>query len=519
MNMRTLPKQHVSKVGTISQIRTHTKRQRSSSLIRFIFASMTILQFNDPATTNVVQALSVRAPVQRVVLVGGGHAHAQVLRALNKQSRPKNLQVTLIDAQTSASYSGMVPGCVSKLYKPEDTLLHLKPLCDWADIQFYHDEVVDVNLDERYVCLRHSKQRVPYDVVSVDIGSASRGLDETPGARENTIPTRPISDLVRRIDDAEKCLGTEAHVVVIGGGAAGVELSMSMVGRWRPILGDKLRVTVLDGGDKLLPHESDECRNKLDELLCKRGIEVLHNCDVSEITKEHVLLKSGIQMDYTHCIWATGAGAHPLAHKLKANGLAVNKRGWIQVDKNLQSISHPSIFAAGDCASMEGLPNGPPPKAGVYAVRSGPILIENLTGYLQSKPLKPYVPQDDFLKLLVCGDGTALGFRFGIPIYGKWVFRLKDKIDLMFMNLFKVENLPVLEDGAKFDTSQYDAIADKDRVPLDPAFAAEVIQREDDEVDFQLAWDVFRDMAKDASYRDQVLLYRTHQATVPVARQ
>jgi 8-oxo-dGTP pyrophosphatase MutT (NUDIX family) len=78
-------------------------------------------------------------------------------------------------------------------------------------------------------------------------------------------------------------------------------------------------------------------------------------------------------------------------------------------------------------------------------------LIENLSRYLEmtskqmeggednhSNNLIVYNPQDDFLKLLMCGDGTALGFRFGIPIYGKWVWHLKDYIDNKFMNLFRI---------------------------------------------------------------------------------
>lgn len=454
---------------------------------------------------------------KRLVLVGGGHAHAQVLRALNKQSRPKDLHVTLIDQQTSACYSGMVPGCVAKLYTAEETLLHLKPLCDWAGIDFRHDEVVDIDLDAKQILLRGVDEPVRYDAVSIDIGSASRGLDSTPGAKENTIPTRPISELVRRIEMAESDLGSSANVVVIGGGAAGIELSMSMMGRWGPILNDQLTVTLLHGGDELLPNESESCRAKLLEQLKTRGVQVVHNCNVQAITDTQVLVENGDGFPYTHCLWATGAGAHPLASKLREKGLAVTDRGWIRVDENLQSISHPSIFAAGDCCSMEGLKTGPPPKAGVYAVRSGPVLIENLTRYFQPNvDLEPYNPQDDFLKLLVCGDGTAVGFRFGVPLYGKWVFTMKDRIDVMFMDLFKEENFPVLEDGAEVDTSQYDAVADHDRIPLPPTAAAELIRREDDGVDYLTAWNVIRDMTKDTTYREEVLQQYHSQISTPV---
>jgi selenide,water dikinase len=471
---------------------------RHSAFRSSLFFFMTIIQLQQRVQGMVVS--------NRLVLIGGGHAHAQVLRALNKQSRPTNLQVTLIDIQKSASYSGMIPSCVAKIYTPDQTLLHLEPLCNWAGIEFINDEVVHVDLEKQSISLRHTSEPLFYDAVSFDIGSKSRGVDDIPGVAQYAIPTRPISKLVERIDAAEQKLGYEAHVVVVGGGAAGIELAMSMRGRWLPILKDRLQVTLLDAGEEFLPNESPVCREALRNVLTERDIKILHGCLVQKVTESHVELENGRSIPYTHCLWAGGAAAHPLAEKLQQSGLSVSKRGWIRVNGSLQSVSHGNIFAAGDCCTME-LPGGKlsPPKAGVYAVRSGPVLIQNLTRYMQSKDLIHYEPQDDFLKLLACGDGTALGFRFGIPVRGKWVFQLKDHIDQMFMNLFKEANLPRLHQGTEYDTSQYDTLDDGGRTRLNPSEAANLLQRSDDEVDYLQAWYVIRDMADDREYRSQVL--------------
>lgn len=510
--------------------------------------------------------------MQRVVLVGGGHAHVQVIKALNKASRPKNMHVTLIDVQNDASYSGMVPGCVSGLYRPEDTLLHLGPLAEWSGIEFINDRVIDIDLQQNLIHLQNDgtssssssskSSTIPFDVVSLDIGSASRGLNEIPGAKEYTIPTRPISDLVRRLEAETAALkkstmtaqtadddddGKFVDVVVIGGGAAGLELSMSLAGRWDPILngngdddnnnGRRLRMTLLDSGSEILPYESVANRNAMKQALADRNIVVRHHSTVQRVKEHSVILNDGQELPFQYCLWATGAGAHDLAFTLGerkvdgSDGLTISSRGWIQVNEYLQSVSHPQVFAAGDCCTMEGAYgiSSTPPKAGVYAVRSGPILIQNLTKYLKQQrqkqankekvvELTPYQPQDDFLKLVICGDGTALGFRFGIPFQGKWVFQLKDKIDRGFMDLFKVENLPSLtseeeendnadddDKSQEYDTSQYDAV-DVERPPKkDPYDAAELLQRTDDDVNFQEAWDVLRDMSSDEEYRQSVL--------------
>lgn len=478
--------------------------------------------------------------MQRLVLVGGGHGHVQVIKALNRLSRPASVHVTLIDPQESASYSGMVPGCVSKLYTPEQTLIHLRPLAEWASIDYMKRSVVDVDPEKRKIYLNNNDSDdddttacVEYDAVSFDIGSATRGLDETPGAAEYTIPTRPISDLVKRIADEEEVLKTKlengswrkedgAHVVVVGGGAAGIELSLAMRARWSYLFANEdgrgssstLKVTLLDSGDELLPNETLPCRQALRKVLSDRNIDVQHQAQVQEITKDEVTLENGQKIPYSHIVWATGANRHPLSDKLRERGIAVSDRGWIRVGPTLQSVSHPEIFAAGDCCTIEGLADNKPspPKAGVYAVRAGPILIENLTGYLAGKSqdaLTQYNPQSDFLKLLMAGDGTALGFRFGLPLFGKWVWLLKDNIDVMFMDLFQAKNLPVLNEsktGDKLDTSQYDA-AEDNKPRLVPKEAADLLLRTDDDADFQAAWSVLRNMMKDEEYKNNVLAH------------
>ena len=118
-------------------------------------------------------------------------------------------------------------------------------------------------------------------------------------------------------------------------------------------------------------------------------------------------------------------------------------------------------------------------------------------------------PQDDFLKLIVCGKDKALGLRFGLTLYGSWVLRMKDAIDQQFMALFA--NLPTdtsyITPGV-YDVSQYDAAADPlagIALPATAADAARLLQRTDDNVPWQQAWLVLRTMTQSEAYRRQVL--------------
>jgi selenide, water dikinase len=313
----------------------------------------------------------------------------------------------------------------------------------------------------------------------------------------------------------------EVQVVVVGGGAAGIELCFAIRARWNDLLDSKLSISLIDSSDALLSSETDACRSALLGLMEKYDINVRNNLIVDEVTSSHIHVRSTNsdnggkrtleKIPFGHCIWATGAEAHTLSFDLnKEIGLDITNRGWIRVNKHLQSLSHPSIFAAGDCCEIIG--DKKSPKAGVYAVRSGPILIENLIRYLGQKShtkkseLVTYDPQDDFLKLIMCGDGTALGFRFGIPIYGSWVWKLKDHIDTMFMDLFDVNKLPKYnkEEGIELDTAQYDTYETaKEKMKVEDA--AKLLLRRDDDVDYQTAWSVIREMNTDEDYRKEVL--------------
>ena len=263
---------------------------------------------------------------------------------------------------------------------------------------------------------------------------------------------------------------------------------------------------MLDHGSKLLPNEAPGCQKCTNDALLERDITVLHNCSVAEITASEVIVDDGRVVPASHVIWATGAMSHPLAQTLADRGLECDDRGWVRVNSNLQSLSHPNIFAAGDCCSVED-PRAAkkPPKAGVYAVRSGPILIQNLSAFLDKRELIEYRPQDDFLKLLMHGDETAHGFRFGLGLKGPWVWKMKDHIDQMFMDLFKEENLPDLSQEKELDTSQFDSkdVINVDGVDVDEA--ARELMRSDDGVDYLRNWGILRKMIGNDDFRSSVV--------------
>jgi len=367
---------------------------------------------------------------------------------------------------------------------------------------------------------QNNKKMISFDILSIDIGSTSRGWRSIPGARQYTLPTRPISNLVAKFESWTKDITRTTkpqpiHMVIIGAGAAGIELSMSIHSRWNSVV-DNLKITLVHSGDQIVPNESDWCRSKLVSLLEERNIEIVNDCVVQEVLSDQVVVVSSntntkTSIPFTHCIWATGAEAHDISHHLGNNrGLQITDDGWICVTPTFQSVSYPYVFAAGDCCHIVSSHQRSPPKAGVYAVRAGPIISHNLISLLlenKNDKLQHYQPQSDFLKLMVCGNGMALGFRFGIPMYGKWVMNLKDSIDNKFMNLFRMKYLVENSDEDK----QYDdSDDDEDEPTIEPKLAASILLTEDvsihdEKLDYNVPWKIIRRMMKDETYQQEVV--------------
>jgi NADH dehydrogenase FAD-containing subunit len=146
-------------------------------------------------------------------------------------------------------------------------------------------------------------------------------------------------------------------------------------------------------------------------------------------------------------LWATGAQAQAWQRDAARRGrLAVDAAGFVRVDARLQSVSHPRVFAVGDCAAFD----PPLPKAGVFAVRQGPVLTAQLRAALAGAAAPPaYRPQRRFLVLLATGDGRAIASRGRLWAEGRWVMRWKDHIDRGFIAGFAAGPVRDMTHGAE----------------------------------------------------------------------
>ncbi|MEJ2085444.1 MAG: FAD-dependent oxidoreductase [Acidobacteriota bacterium] len=373
---------------------------------------------------------------RHVILVGGGHSHVQVLEALASDPLA-GAKVKVVVDKPIAIYSGMVPGYVAGQYRADELEIDVPALCRHAGVDVIVETVEKIDAHRQLIHVA-GHEPLSYDFASLNIGSTVAGLD-TPGIRAHAIPTRPISDLVSRVDSLVSQAAARPgqdpfRVIVVGGGAGGIELAFTFRERLIHCGAGPVATTLVHAGAEILEGYPDSLARKVHRLAEPRDIDIVCTRRVTAAEPHRVLLDNGIRLPFDALIWVTGAVSHAL---LSASGLPVEDRGFVEIRSTLQVEGFDNLFAVGDCATLIDYPKTP--KAGVYAVRQGPYLTANLRAVLEGRPLEIYRPQSDFLTLLNLGDGTALGAKWGRSFHGKWVMRLKDWIDQRFMQRFRLD--------------------------------------------------------------------------------
>ncbi|NRB02443.1 MAG: selenide, water dikinase SelD, partial [Rhodobacteraceae bacterium] len=382
-----------------------------------------------------------------IVLVGGGHTHALVLRSWGMNPLP-GARLTVIDPKPTAPYSGMLPGHVAGHYPREALDIDLVRLCRFAGARLIIGAAKGMDLAAGTVDVE-GRAPVAFDVASIDVGITSR-MPALPGFENYGVPAKPLG---RFAAEWQSFLAQDgpARVAVLGAGVAGAELAMAMAYALRQ-RGRDAKVHLIDRGQALTAVQPASRRILLNHL-SQQGVTLIENRHVTGLSDRGVETSEGY-VEAGFITGAAGATPHPW---LEACGLET-EQGFIAVKETLQT-SDARVFAVGDCAHMT---HAPRPKAGVYAVRQAPVLLENLRAAAAGQPLQVYRPQKDYLKLISLGQKSALSDRFRVPLAGSFMWRWKDQIDQKFMQKFReLPPMPPPDIPREYAKGAVDALGDK----------------------------------------------------------
>lgn len=378
--------------------------------------------------------------MRRLVLLGGGHAHLHLLTEMAREPMP-GVQAVLATAYARQIHSDMLPGWMAGHYTLPQCAIALEPLARAAKVELALSGAVTLDAGERTVTLADGRV-AEYDVLSIDTESVL-DREAIPGAREHGLFLRPIEHFVQLYERLLALPGDRLlNLVVIGGDAAGFEISLALQQRFNGHGLERARVCLVTGGGTVLPGFGAALRERALRVLRRARVTVFsQRC--TEIGSGVVILDNGARLACDVPLLTLPAVVPPW---LRDSALARDEQGFVSICETLQSTSHDEVFATGDVASGG---EREPARNGVFALRAGPALAMNLRRKLAGGPLQPWRPRRQSPTLLACGERRAIASWGQWSAQGRWAWALKDWIGRRFVARYAEPAVP----GAALATS------------------------------------------------------------------
>lgn len=356
----------------------------------------------------------------RLALVGAGHAHLAVI-AQAARLRTAGLDPVLI-APATFDYSGLAGAVLSGAMGPREAGVDVTALARAHGVEHRIGTVTNVNGAARTLIL-DDRSAMPFDLVCFNIGST---VGDLAGTRAAVWPVKPLSNLfdLRRALETDLTAGRAPAVIVAGDGQTAFEIAAGLIG-----LHERRGLTpdvTLIGPDPGAGWAPASAARYLVRTLERRSLRRIRGLVIGH-GEGGVRLEDGRVLACGHLIVATGLRAPALTTTL---GLPLDPLGRLRVAPSLRSLGDPRVFAAGDCATVEGHPR---PFAGVFGVRAAGVLLDNLRAAAKDAPLRAWRPQRRWLSIMDLGDGTGLAIRGRLWWAGRGPLRLKRRLDVGFV--------------------------------------------------------------------------------------
>jgi NADH dehydrogenase len=406
---------------------------------------------------------------KKIIIVGGGVAGAQALKFLSKKFKGhKGYSFSVVDKQNYTCFTPMLHEVATGAVLPTNITFPIRQIIPCC---VHQAEVVAID-PKKQIIVTKNKAEISYDYLVLAMGTKNN-FYTIPGAEEYTLTLKSMQDAVglreRLITTFEKATrlprGIERenllHFVIVGGGYTGVETAGQLAELFRKdfkklypeITPDEPKITLVQGGERILPILSERSSHKAKRRLEELGVNVHLGNRVAEVTKSEVILDNKETIQAKNVIWASGVMARG-GEFFPEEDL---ERGRIKVNESLQFEKYNRIFVIGDLAAVMD-ENGPDPQTAQVAVQQSKVCAENLYNLVHEKPLKRFVYKHKG-DLIPIGDRWAVAeigpfkftgfFAFWLrrTVYLQGIYSWSDKIRIVInwtMNLFTKRDITQL---------------------------------------------------------------------------
>lgn len=368
-------------------------------------------------------------PQQTLILLGAGHSNVAVIRHYAMHPDPQ-VRLIVVNPSGRAPYSGMLPGFLGGQYTEDELFIDVGRLVTQAGGCLIRGQLSAIDARHQQVFIKPSVggpvlPPIQYDVAVINTGAAPANAFES--SHDALYYVKPLSRLLEALPAIDRGMETGTSLVIVGGGAAGIELAFAMRVRHGP---DKRICLVTKSpfdADPAIAAASRQIRDALHEA----AIEV-HACNPAvEANPGQVCLQDGTVLAADVVLVATPVVS---PQWLDASDLPRAHSGFLAVDARLSVRGCEGLYACGDVAELEATR----PRSGVMAVRAGQYLAQAIPQILAGRTVAQFRPQKRWLTLLNRGDGSAIGIKGPWVVSGRWVWRMKDRIDRAFMARYRL---------------------------------------------------------------------------------
>jgi NADH dehydrogenase len=373
-----------------------------------------------------------------IVIVGGGAGGLELACKLGRKLGPS--RVTLVDSRLFHIWKPSLHEVAAGTLDPHQEGLSYQMLAHDNRFTFVYGAMTALDATAKRlhigaITTDHDEQVLParaidFNALVIAVGSTANYFG-VPGAKEHTIALNATEDaerfrltLLKLLTQAELKKESQPDagldVVIIGGGATGVELAAEL----REASGvytaygfhhlqprRDVRITLLEGAPRILAPLPERVSAAALKLLKQRGIGVVTECRVTAITAGQVADANGNVYPADLCVWAAGIRAPEFLATL---GLPTDKGGRIEVDAMLQVKGVPGVYALGDCAACVDGNGTPVPPRAQSAHQQADYLCARFLREAAGKPAPtaPYVYKD-YGSLVSFGTSTSVGSLMG----------------------------------------------------------------------------------------------------------
>jgi selenide,water dikinase len=366
--------------------------------------------------------------VKKLLLIGGGIAHAEALATLATAST-RNADVTVLNPRRAMPWAPMLPGLVAGHYEYAECHYDLAALARGAGARLIDESIAAFDPLAR-VATTDTGRRLEFDFASIDVGASSVSPGVA-GLRDYALLARPAELFLEGWERVVELVreGSLRRLTMVGGSACAVELMLAMQHRLRHQLpADQYAACgfgLVASGARLLEDLPEALSTVVEAVCLERGISLLRGAAAVEVTPQAVHLANGARLLSDLTVWADGALA---PRWLGASGLACDADGFLVVDAQLRAPAHPHVFSAGESAR---LPDNASPPTAVGRAQEARLLAGNLLAILAAQPLAAWSAPAETTRWISLGSREALGLRAGLVLHKVrwWSWRRKDRAD------------------------------------------------------------------------------------------